>query len=137
MSQRASMGSDSLWEMVLVPVLITGIVAVGRVWSAGLIVAAFVGASLPGTVGEGMAAVVSAFPRVGEAWSPAIPSGLVWLAAVILLGGLGPMAWRLWRLGSVGDRGAAWADTAALRRAGLLLTDRPLPNADMEKPDAG
>ena len=54
-------------------------------------VGSILGATLPGSAGEGVAAMVGAFPDVGAAWEPAIPSVLVWAITFLVIALLAPL----------------------------------------------
>jgi hypothetical protein len=126
--------ASSPLEIVAFAVALVGLVGVGVLWGAGVVLGSILGATLPGSVGEGMAALVRSFPDIGSAWSPPIPSPLVWSLALGFVVGLGPLAWRLIRMGRLEEEGAWWATPADLRRAGLLLSDRSLHHALPEEP---
>ena len=126
--------ASSPLEIVALAVALVGLLGVGLLWGAGVVIGSVLGATLPGSFGEGMAAVVRSFPDVGSAWSPPIPSPLVWSLAFGFVVGVAPLAWRLIRLGRLEEEGAWWARPADLRRAGLLLSDRSLPQSLPEEP---
>jgi hypothetical protein len=109
-------------------------VGAGVLWAAGVVVGSILGSALPGTGGEGIVAMLTSFPDVGAAWDPAIPSPLVWAAAVLVVAAFTPLVWKLVRAGRLADEGAQWATSVDLRRAGLLLSDRSLPHAEAEEP---
>ncbi len=109
-------------------------VGLGLLWGTGVLVGSILGAMLPGTVEDGIATMVGSFPDVGRAWQPAIPSGLVWTVAAVTAAAFTPLAWRLTRAGRLAEEGAQWATNMELRRAGLLVSDRPLPHALPEEP---
>lgn len=109
-------------------------VGAGVLWAVGVVVGSILGSTLPGTGGEGVAAILRSFPDVGAAWDPAIPSPLVWATSALLLAAFTPLVWRLVRAGRLADEGAQWATSMDLRRAGLLLSDRSLPHAEAEGP---
>ena len=113
---------------------LVGFVGAGVLWAAGVVVGSILGSALPGTGGEGIAAMLHSFPDVGAAWEPPIPSGMVWAAAVLLVTAFTPLVWKLVRAGRLADEGAQWATSVDLRRAGLLLADRSLPHAEAEEP---
>jgi len=120
-------------EVVGIAVILTGIVGLGVLWGVGVVVASLMGSTLPGTAGEGVAALVRAFPDVGRAWEPSIPTGLVWGLAVVLVGAFAPLVWRVVRAGQLADEGAQWATKLDLKQAGLLVPDRPLPHAELDE----
>jgi len=107
---------------------------VAVLWGSGILVGSILGSSLPGTGGEGVAALLRSFPDVGGAWEPSISSWLVWAVAVVLVAGFAPLVWKLFKLGRLAEEGAQWATTIDLRRAGLLVSDQHLPHAEAEEP---
>jgi hypothetical protein len=109
-------------------------VGVGLLWGAGVVIGSFVGSTLPGTGGDGVAAMLRSFPDVGQAWDPPIRTGLVWGAALLVVASFGPLVVRLVRAGRLADDGAQWATKMDLRRAGLLVPDRELAHAEEEEP---
>ena len=121
-------------EVAGIALALAAFVGAGVLWAAGVVVGSILGSTLPGTGEEGIAAVLRSFPGVGAAWEPAIPSPLVWAAAVLLIAAFTPLVWRLVRAGRLADEGAQWATSMDLRRAGLLLSDRSLPHAEAEEP---
>ena len=123
-----------MWEAVLVPVAVVGFAGAWLVWAAGVLAGSLQGATLPGSAGDGLIAVWEAFPDVGRAWVPIIPSWTVWAATVVIVVAAAPIVWRVWRGLRLQDEGARWADTAHLRRQGLLIEDRQLPRAAPENP---
>lgn len=126
--------ASSPLEVVAFVVALICLVGVGLLWGAGVVIGSIFGATLPGSFGEGMATLVRSFPDVGSAWSPPIPSPLVWSLAFGCVVGFAPLTWWLIRMGRPQEKGAWWATSADLRRAGLLLSDRPLPHALPEEP---
>lgn len=127
-------------EMIAIPIVVGVLVVGGVLWGSGIVVGSILGATLPGSVGQGLAAMVSGFPDVGAAWEPAIPSALVWSMTLLVIVVLAPLIWRLMRAGALHEEGAQWASTADLRSAGLLVADRSLPFALPESsggPDEG
>lgn len=135
MTSRSASAHGSVWEAALVPVLLAAAITFGMLWTAGVLVGSFLGATLPGSVGVGFGSMVRAFPSVGDAWSPVIPSVAVWWAAIGLVAILLPLVWRLVRAMRLDERGANWASPAELRKAGLLLADRPLMLATRDSVD--
>jgi hypothetical protein len=135
MTGRPMTGSfgPSPLEIVATALVLIGIIGVGVLWGAGVVVGSILGSTLPGSVGEGIAAVVRSFPDIGGAWSPPIPSGLVWSLAAVFAAVFAPLTWRI-RVGRLREEGAQWATSADLRRAGLLVSDRELPHAIPEEP---
>lgn len=121
-------------EVVGVAATLAAVGGVGVLWATGVVVGSIAGSTLPGTGGEGIADMLASFPDVGRAWVPPIPSGLVWSVALVLVAAFAPLVWRLVRMGRLADEGAQWAVTMDLRRAGLLVSDRPVPNAEAEEP---
>jgi hypothetical protein len=117
--------------------LLVAAVGTGLLWGVGVVIGSIFGSTLAGAGGDGLAAVLRSFPDVGQAWRPAIPSGLVWGAAVGLLVMLAPLAWRLARSGELADEGSQWASRNHLRRAGLLVADDPLAHAEAEEVASG
>lgn len=126
---------NSPLEAVVLVLFLVAFIGIGLVWLAGVLVGAIFGAVLPGDVAGGVATVVAAFPEVGRAWQPPIPSIAVWISAAGIGGALGPLAWKVLRVGKLKDEGARWATVADLRRAGLLIRDHPQPHASQEKPE--
>lgn len=122
-------------EVVGVAATLFAALGVGVLWATGVVVGSIVGSTLPGTGGEGIAGMLASFPDVGRAWVPPIPSGLVWSVALLLVAAFAPLVWRLVRMGRLADEGAHWAAAIDLRRAGLIVSDRPLPNSEAEPPD--
>lgn len=129
---RSGLGGSPL-EVVGTACLLVGAVGTGLLWGVGIVVGSIYGSTLTGAGEDGLAAIVRSFPHVGEAWQPAIPSGLVWSAALGLLGMFMPLAWRLFDSSDVGEEGSQWATRTHLRRAGLLVTDHPLAHAEAEE----
>jgi hypothetical protein len=109
-------------------------VGVGLLWATGVVIGSIVGSTLPGTGGEGVAAMLRSFPDVGQAWDPPIRSGVIWTAALLVVASFGPLVVRLVRAGRLADEGAQWASTMDLRRAGLLVPDHTLAHAEEEEP---
>lgn len=111
------------------------IAAVGTalLWGVGVVVGSILGSTLTGTGGDGLAAMLRSFPDIGRAWRPAIPSELVWGAAGVLLAVFAPVAWQFVKSTELSDEGSQWATRASLRRAGLLVADRPLAHAEAEE----
>jgi hypothetical protein len=125
---------QSPFEIVGFALVLTAVVGVGVLWSVGLVVGSILGATLPGSASEGVAAILRSFPDVGRAWEPPVSSGLVWAVAALAISGFGPLVWKLSQIGRLSEQGSQWATTADLRRAGLLVEDRPLPHAKAEEP---
>lgn len=125
---------NSPFEAVLFGLFLVALIGVGLLWAAGVLVGAILGAVLPGDLVASVATLVEAFPQVGRAWQPPIPSVAVWISAALIGGVFGPLAWKLWRAGRLKDGGARWATVADLRRAGLLIRDQSQPHAAQEKP---
>ena len=106
----------------------------GLVWGSGVLVGSILGAGLPaGTTG--VAAVLRAFPDIGAAWTPTIPSALVWATSVAVAIALVPPSRAIARAFRKTQRGAEWADTTDLRRAGLLVADTPIAHSRLEPED--
>jgi hypothetical protein len=120
-------------ETVGVAVAVGAMVGVGLLWAVGLLLASILGSTLPGGA-EGVAAIVQSFPDIGAAWEPAVPSGLIWATALVVLAVFAPLVWRVVRPRGLSDEGSQWATTADLRRAGLLMVDAPIPHAAAEEP---
>jgi hypothetical protein len=120
-------------EVVGVAATLLGVVGLGVLWGTGVVIGSIAGSTLPGTGGEGIEAILRSFPDIGTAWVPPISSGLVWASALVLVAAFAPLVWRLARMGRLADEGAQWAASIDLRRAGLLVSDRPLPNAEAEE----
>ena len=70
-----------------------------------------------------------AFPDIGAAWEPTIPSPLIWATAIVMITLLTPLIWKITQVGKLREEGAQWATTHDLRRAGLLIADRYLTHA--------
>lgn len=121
-------------EVVLLVVFLVVVIGIGLVWVAGVLVGAIHGAVLPGDFGGGVASLLDAFPEVGRAWQPQIPSVAVWVTATAIGGVFGPLAWKVLRAGRLKDGGARWATVGDLRRAGLLIRDHSQPHAVQERP---
>ena len=132
-SVGGAFGSSPL-EVAAVAVTLGFTVGVGLLWGVGVVIGSILGATLPGASGEGVVAMLHSFPDVGSAWEPPIPSGLVWACTATLVAVFGPQLWRVARAGDLSDQGAEWATTMDLRRAGLLVPDQPLPQAQAEEP---
>jgi len=130
--RRMGVGRTPL-ELVGVAATLLGVVGLGVLWATGVVVGSIAGSTLPGTGGEGIEAILRSFPDIGTAWVPPISSGLVWVSALVLVAAFAPLVWRLARMGRLADEGAQWAASIDLRRAGLLVSDRTLPNAEAEK----
>ena len=120
-------------EVVLLVLFLVAVIGIGLVWVAGVLVGAIYGAVLPGGFGDGVASLLDAFPAVGRAWQPQIPSVAVWVTATAIGGVFGPLAWKVLRAGRLKDGGARWATVADLRRAGLLIRDHSQPHAVQER----
>ena len=129
---RSGLGRSPL-EVVGTACLLVAAAGTGLLWGVGVVVGSILGSTLTGAGGDGLAAMLRSFPHVGEAWRPAIPSGLVWGGAVGLLAMFAPLAWRLARSGELADEGSQWASRSHLRRAGLLVADHPLAHAEAEE----
>jgi hypothetical protein len=121
-------------EVLGIALALAVVVGVGLLWGTGVIIGSIFGSVLPGSGGEGVAAILGSFPDVGRAWEPGIPSGLVWGTTVLVAAVFAPLVWRLIRAGHLADEGAQWAGPRELRLAGLLVADRSLPNAEEEEP---
>lgn len=134
MTPRGNRAARSPLEIVGIALAFVVMVGVGLLWGTGVVIGSISGSVLHGSGGEGLAFMLRSFPDVGRAWEPSIPSGLVWGVAVSLVALFAPLMWRLIRAGHLADEGAQWAATIDLRRAGLLVADRPLPNAEEEEP---
>lgn len=120
-------------EVIGIVVVLMVMFGVGVLWGVGIVIGSIVGSALPGTEGSGIVAILLSFPDVGQAWTPAISSGLVWAGAVVVVVVFAPLVWRLVRAGRLADEGARWATTTDLQRAGLLISDRPLSHAEAEE----
>ena len=121
-------------EVVLLGLFLVAVIGVSVVWVAGVLVGAIYAAVLPGDFGDGVASLLDAFPEVGRAWQPQIPSVAVWVTATAIGGVFGPLAWKVLRPGRLKEGGARWATTADLRRAGLLIRNHSQAHAVQEKP---
>ena len=128
------MGNSPL-EAVLFGLFLVAMIGVGLVWVAGVLVGAIHGAVLPGDFGDGVASLLDAFPEVGRAWQPPIPSVAVWVTATAIGGVFGPLVRKVLRGGRLKEGGARWATVADLRRAGLLIRDQSQPLAVREEPN--
>lgn len=115
-------------EKLVVLALVGASSVVGVVWGSGVVIGSIVGASLPAGF-DGVVAMGRNWPTIGGAWSPAIPSWLVFAGAAAALTALLPGGWWLYRAIRQDGQGAHWADHRGLRRSGLLVADRPLANA--------
>jgi hypothetical protein len=118
-------------EKLLAATLIGASSLAGLVWGSGVVIGSILGASLPASV-DGVVAMGRSWPAIGDAWTPAIPSWLVFAGAAAAFTALVPGGWWLYRAIRNDDRGAHWADHHRLRRSGLLVADRPLGNATEE-----
>ena len=116
-------------EIVAIPLLISGVGGVGLLWGTGVVIGSIVGSTLPGGPGESVFAMLGSFPDIGAAWEPAIPSVLIWAGALIVASLSVPLIRKLMSIGRLRDEGAKWATSHDLRRAGLIITDRPLAHA--------
>lgn len=125
---------NSPFEVVLLGLFLLSLTGIGLVWVAGILVGAILGAILPGSVGDGIVSLVAAFPKVGRAWQPPIPSIAVCISAAAIGGVFGPLTWKVLRAGRLKDGGARWATVSDLRRAGLLIRDHSQPHAVQEVP---
>lgn len=134
MTSRGYGVARSPLEIVGIALVLVVMVGVGLLWGTGVVIGSISGSVLPGSRGEGLILMLRFFPDVGLAWEPSIPSGLVWGVAILLIAVFAPLVWRLIRAGHLADEGAKWAATIDLRRAGLLVADQPLPNAEEEEP---
>lgn len=124
----AQLGQSPL-EIVGVPLVISALAVGGILWGAGVVAGSILGSSLPGSVGEGIAAMARSFPDIGAAWEPPIPSWPLWVVTVAVLALIGPLVWKLFRSSRLADQGAQWATASDLRRAGLLIADMTVPNS--------
>lgn len=128
--------AQSPLEAVALPIVIGLLAGGGLLWGSGVVVGSILGATLPGTPADGIVAMLRVFPDVGVAWQPAVPSLLIWAAALLVAALLSPLLWKLATAGRLRDQGAQWATRNELRRAGLLVPDRtpahavPEPAAD-------
>ncbi|GBE23213.1 hypothetical protein BMS3Bbin01_02597 [bacterium BMS3Bbin01] len=116
-------------EIVAIPLLLSALVGVGVLWGAGVVIGSLAGSTLPGTVGEGIVAMVGSFPDIGAAWEPPIPSIIIWATALSVAGLLAPLVWKMARSGTLHDQGAQWATISNLRRARLLVTETTPPHS--------
>ena len=116
-------------EIVAIPLLISGVGGVGLLWGTGVVIGSIVGSTLPGGPGESVFTMLGSFPDIGTAWQPAIPSVLIWAGALIVASLSVPLIRKLMSIGRLRDEGAKWATSHDLRRAGLIITDRPLAHA--------
>lgn len=130
----AQLGQSPL-EIVAVPLVISALAVGGILWGAGVVIGSILGSSLPGEVGEGIAAMARSFPDVGAAWEPPISSWPLWVVTVAVLALIGPLVWKLFRSSRLTDQGAQWATPSDLRRAGLVVADLTLPDSIPETPD--
>lgn len=121
-------------EIVAMALLVVALAVGGTVWASGVVIGSMLGSTLPGSVGEGIAAMARSFPDIGAAWEPPIPSWSVWVVAVTVLALIGPLVWKLFRSSRLADQGAEWANASDLSRAGLLVADATLPNSIPETP---
>ncbi|MGH8944636.1 MAG: hypothetical protein ACRDVL_00610 [Acidimicrobiia bacterium] len=129
----ATSGASPL-EMVLGGMLFAAIAGVGVLWAVGVVVGSLFGATLPGSAGEGMAAMLASFPDLGRAWQPPIPSLIVWLGVALVITVFAPLGLRLARIGRLEDEGARWATPGDLRRSGLLVPDGVAASSVPEAP---
>ena len=138
MTGRPSAGhlGQSPLEIVAIPLVIGGIGGVGLLWGTGVVVGSILGSSLPGGPGESVFAMLASFPDIGAAWEPPIPSLLIWAGALVVVGLLVPLIWKLARVGRLREEGAQWATSHDLDRAGLLVADRSLTHAVPERQEA-
>lgn len=118
-------------EKLLAAALIGVSSLAGLVWGSGVVIGSILGASLPAGF-DGLITIGRSWPTIGDAWSPSIPSWLVFGGAATALAALVPGGWWLYRAIRNNDRGAHWADHHRLSRSGLLVPDRPLANATEE-----
>ena len=123
-------------EIVLIPVAIGVLAGVGLLWGTGVVIGSILGSSLPGSAGESVVKMLSAFPDIGVTWEPTIPSLLIWVVAATVVAALAPLVWKLVRIGRLKEEGAQWATSHDLRRAGLLVADPPMALAVAEAPNA-
>lgn len=107
--------------MVVAVIVFAG---VGLLWGCGILIGSILGSTLPGTGGEGIAAIVRSFPDVGRAWNPEIPSGPIWAMAGAVAVVFAPLVWKLIQVGHLAAGGARWATRTDLQQAGLLVSDR-------------
>ena len=131
MTGRSPLGSPgrSPLEIVAFPLILGAMVGAGVLWGAGVVIGSLAGSILPGTVGEGVVAMVGSFPDIGAAWEPPIPSVFVWAAALSVAGLLAPLVWKVARSGALHNEGAQWATISNLRRARLLVTETTPPHS--------
>lgn len=125
-------GRRSPLEIAAVTMALALFVGVVLLWGVGIVVGSILGSTLPGR-GQGPAPMLNEFPDVGRAWQPAIPSEIIWTAAIVLVLVFAPLVWRLMRAGSLADEGAKWATTPDLRKAGVLVPDYLLAHAEAEE----
>lgn len=126
-------GAQSPLEIIAIPVVLGGLIAVGVLWGIGVVIGSILGSNLPGTtVGDSVLTMLAAFPDIGDAWEPAIPSVLVWASAIAVTGMVAPFIWRMLHAGRLREDGAQWATRHQLRRAGLLVSNRSVPHAVAE-----
>lgn len=129
---RSGLGRSPL-EVVGTLCLLIAAVGTALLWGVGVVVGSILGSTLTGAGGDGLAAMLRSFPDIGQAWRPAIPSELVWGAVGGLLAMFAPVAWQFVKGTELSDEGSQWATRAHLRRAGLLVADRPLAHAEAEE----
>lgn len=121
--------AQSPLEIVAIPLVVGGLLGVGLLWGTGVVFGSILGSTLPGPAGESVITMLGAYPDVGAAWEPAIPSLPIWAVAIGIIGMLAPLIWKLLWAGGLREEGAQWATSQQLRRAGLLVADRSLPHA--------
>ncbi len=126
--------AQSPLEAVALPIVLGGLAGGGLLWGSGIVVGSILGSTLPGTAGDGIIAMLRAFPDIGAAWQPAIPSGLIWATTLLIAALAGPLLWKLATAGRLREQGAQWATHAELRCAGLLVSDRTPAHAIPEPP---
>ncbi len=131
---RGAQFAQSPLDVFAVALVLAAFLGVGTLWAVGVLIGSIFGSTIPGTVSEGITAMLRSFPNIGAAWQPPTPSGLIWFGAAALIVGFAPLVWRLVRAGRLSEEGARWANTMELRRAGLLVSDRALPHARREEP---
>ena len=128
--------AQSPLEIVTIPLAAAAAARVGLLWGTGIVIGSILGSTLPGSPGEGIITMLGSFPDIGAVWEPPIPSPVIWAVTVVVAALAGPLIWKLARVGRLRDQGAQWATTGELRRAGLLVADRPLTHAVPEPAEA-
>lgn len=121
-------------EIAAIVLALAAMTGVGVLWGAGIMIGSLLGATLPGSASEGIAAILHSFPDVGQAWEPPVSSRLVWAVAVGVAAAFGPLVLKMLRTGRLSEEGTQWATKTDLRRAGLIVSDGLVPHAQTEEP---